>query len=129
MTREEAVAQLESLLRLLNEIMDMPIGWGQVKPPVHPDDVAALDTAIAALRAQESAENAHYNCCKKCNGWISVGERLPERHKSVIVWTKYGEEGEAEHDGEYFIWAYDEDIADATHWMPLPEPPKEDTNA
>ena len=57
--------------------------------------------------------------------WIPVTERLPEQYESVIVWTKWGEMGEAEHDGKRFRWAYDNDVAYATHWMPLPEPPKE----
>lgn len=57
--------------------------------------------------------------------WIPVTERLPEQYESVIVWTMYGEMGEAEHDGKRFIWAYDNDVAAATHWMPFPEPPKE----
>lgn len=58
--------------------------------------------------------------------WISVEDRVPEQYKSVIVWTRYGEMGEAQHDGKHFAWAYDDDYALATHWMPMPTPPKED---
>jgi len=66
--------------------------------------------------------------------WISVTERLPEHLTSVIVHRK---------DGGIFIWEYfdtsptDEcwiddsmnvySFYDVTHWMPLPEPPKEET--
>ena len=65
--------------------------------------------------------------------WIPVTERLPKHLTSVIVHRK---------DGGIFIWEYfdtsptDEcwidDSAnvylfyDVTHWMPLPEPPKEE---
>ena len=65
--------------------------------------------------------------------WIPVTERLPEHLTSVIIHRK---------DGGIFIWEYfdtsptDEcwiddimnvyPLYDATHWMPLPEPPKEE---
>ena len=66
--------------------------------------------------------------------WIPVTERLPEHLTSVIVHRK---------DGGIFIWEYfdtsstDEcwiddsmnvySFYDVTHWMPLPEPPEEET--
>ena len=66
--------------------------------------------------------------------WIPVTERLPEHWTSVIVHRK---------DGGIFICEYfdtsptDEcwiddsmnvySFYDVTHWMPLPEPPKEET--
>lgn len=57
--------------------------------------------------------------------WISVKERLPERNTAVIV---------AVDDGHVFqtLYAYDGwDLwegctCNVTHWMPLPEPPKEE---
>lgn len=60
--------------------------------------------------------------------WISVTDELPKQYKTVIVWTKFKEIGEAEYDGKHFVWMDDDgcyDIAFATHWMSLPEPPKE----
>ena len=56
--------------------------------------------------------------------WIPVTERLPEQYHAVIVWTRYRELGEATYDGKHFRWDCDEDYADVTHWMELPEPPK-----
>lgn len=66
--------------------------------------------------------------------WIPVAERLPEHLTSVIVHRK---------DGGIFLWEYfntsptDEcwmddsmnvySFYDVTHWMSLPQPPKEDT--
>jgi hypothetical protein len=60
--------------------------------------------------------------------WIPVSERLPKLYETVIVcdvreqyvgaWMYYG-------NGD---WVYDDkmfDTEEITHWMPLPEPPKE----
>lgn len=61
--------------------------------------------------------------------WIPVSERLPREYKAVIAWTEYHEIGEAQYNGKHFEWLDDEgdyDHAHVTHWMPLPEPPKED---
>ena len=72
--------------------------------------------------------------------WISVKERLPELipcnagtaySDAVIVWTDNRKAMIAVWDGISFLcaadyWeAWDERI---THWMPLPEPPKEGEN-
>ena len=60
------------------------------------------------------------------SGWASVDERLPEEKQRVIVhcervgtsvgWIIWGD------------WMTDigPDAGKVTHWMPLPEPPKED---
>ena len=68
------------------------------------------------------------------NEWISVKDRLPPRYKKILVvnghgyvtisafvkeldgkWTWLSESGKYNH------------INDITHWMPLPEAPKEDS--
>lgn len=61
--------------------------------------------------------------------WISVKERLPERFEHVLVYCK-------KHRGDIFVscgYRYDNTgwyvdgiyTTVVTHWMPLPEPPKE----
>ena len=60
--------------------------------------------------------------------WISVEERLPEDECLALGWQnemliglvyRSGAGYACESDGEYLM--------DVTHWMPLPEPPKEET--
>lgn len=65
-------------------------------------------------------------------GWTSVKDRLPEPEEKVLIWTKtecmryaqYHDDGSKNH------WYVYEDGSRAwtnviTHWMPLPEQPKE----
>ena len=70
--------------------------------------------------------------------WINVEERLPELDaqinaydvtEEVLAIDKYGEC----YLGRFYIFKYQgdvvfisEDRTDVTHWMPLPEPPKEE---
>jgi len=70
------------------------------------------------------------------NKWASVSERLPSHHDPVLVYNKMWVEA----DGVDCAWwsanqsewvhPYDtEDMGEGiTHWMPLPEPPKEVNN-
>ena len=96
------------------------------------DDKAAVDVAFEALREQESAKNAHYNCCKKTNSsWISVEDRLPKEWKEkggdlinyLVFMPEYGVDV-----GNYAkpvkTWLCMGIPCKVTHWMPLPEPPE-----
>lgn len=101
-----------------------------------------LQVALAAPREQESAKNAHYNCCKKGNSsWISVDDEKPKRRGRYFIAYKF--------DGSdmrfYGEAMWHDDIPDngyvqgdhfsnegvngmyVTHWMnipKLPEPPE-----
>lgn len=66
--------------------------------------------------------------------WISVEERLPEINVSVLAIAKFKEcggyrfeisswSGVTNHGVPHF-WEFG-DAMEVTHWMPLPEPPKE----
>lgn len=64
--------------------------------------------------------------------WISVEERLPEDEQDVLVcvnkntidtgYCSFGYDPSVRN-----WWVYASMSNNVTHWMPLPEPPKEDT--
>ena len=67
------------------------------------------------------------------SGWVSVREKMPKDHQDVLFtngknvmfgaydsFTEYWYEWDGPYDTEHY---YGDPI---THWMPLPEPPKED---
>lgn len=63
--------------------------------------------------------------------WIPVSERLPEQHSSVIVYRKTKRFSMLHYSSALGFHFYDSEwgdvtVDDVTHWMPLPEPPKED---
>jgi len=68
--------------------------------------------------------------------WISVDERLPDFDKSVFVYCRiygrfiayYTRITEDTNDGIWCDWNDNRGILPPTHWMPLPEPPKGDSN-
>ncbi len=58
--------------------------------------------------------------------WISVKDRLPEEEVYILLYDDYCKEiitGEL-CNGNFC--SYDYIMPRVTHWMPLPEPPKED---
>lgn len=67
-----------------------------------------------------------------CGEWISVNDRLPEENKSVLGWYKdnpfsgYTVEV-VSWNGKGWVFVYAQRyVTNVTHWMPLPEPPKEE---
>ena len=68
--------------------------------------------------------------------WIPVTERLPEEDADVLccrgnhigaLIDVYTYQGDGKWEDSYGYWNYT-DIEGITHWMPLPEPPKEVDN-
>ena len=81
----------------------------------------ALDLAIAAIREQEQRR------------WIPVAERLPDiGRKCLIANREIVVRGWRRPDGVWKTGVSSDEIWSKfslyppTHWMPLPEPPKED---
>jgi hypothetical protein len=58
--------------------------------------------------------------------WISVEDRLPEKHTAVLVYTDMHGNHAASFDGEEWFCDYGGEwlFPNVTHWMPLPEPPE-----
>lgn len=57
---------------------------------------------------------------EKTTQWIPVTERLPREQEAVLTWGKQG--------AVLLDWRHDNKwccFGGVTHWMPLPEPPKE----
>ena len=61
--------------------------------------------------------------------WIPCSEKLPEKHVEVLAYSPYwGKIVVAMWGGEFWLeqWTDDDlEKSEITHWMPLPEPPKE----
>lgn len=63
--------------------------------------------------------------------WISVSDRLPEYEDEVLIWFHncpveiglYNQKNEF-HEEDYWTCKEYMEI-DVSHWMPLPEPPKD----
>lgn len=102
------------------------------------DAVYGADCAYFDVDGFAIAEEIYNAGYRKQSGWISVDERLPEECKNVLCFarnkTMIAFMEKVEDCGEYVpvFWdwvAYDrDDTYDevcATHWMPLPEAPKE----
>ena len=86
----------------------------------------ALDEAIDDIRTIKAAD------VQPVNQWISVKDRLPEIGKSVLInYPKWdGDEiqvAKLEDNGMMFDICGEFNIGTGviTHWMPLPEPPKD----
>ena len=86
------------------------------------------------VRSFSEMEKDAFEQIMTANKWISVGDRLPEIGDEVLVLTEFKdiriysymridqETADVVWEDDYGHW---EEIASVTHWMPLPEPPKE----
>lgn len=117
-------------------------------------DLISRSELVAAIKRQYCTNCNNYNGvrCRACHAddmlalvddslgagprWISVEERLPISDEYVLCWYT-GDDGRKWHtvgelNSRYKKWILDiyNDDYDCeftvTHWMPLPEPPKED---
>ena len=95
------------------------------------------DDTYKELYSHYDAVREHIQTLEKTNGWISVKDRLPEEYGNYLAVVD-GEVTECTYSRPFikgiingwitcnangFKWLRDEHI---THWMPLPEPPKEE---
>ena len=59
------------------------------------------------------------------NNWISVKDRLPERFERVLVCRENRKVEQGFRDVGDWWKVYGTRTKHITHWMPMPEPPKE----
>ncbi|EJG7172044.1 DUF551 domain-containing protein [Escherichia coli] len=110
------------------------------KPMPNPIKMYAVDAvaAIAEVRGWNACRAAMLqsqgNCIK--DGWISCSERMPEKNKNVLISVNFDSSlvepliCSARYTGSTFrrgdvTVKPGNGIEQATHWMPLPEPPQE----
>ena len=96
----------------------------------------ALGMAIAALREQDELESKLR--ALESSDWISVEERLPEDEGKVLAYYGFDRNGNGNLSGMFIgtlvyycfdnrpSWQHADLSLVVTHWMPLPEPPKEE---
>lgn len=75
---------------------------------------------------KECEREFHQTNMHKC--WIPVTERLPKHGDIVLCHMSFDEMMVLQRDDVYDGWVNEKNYANrfVTHWMPLPEPPKED---
>lgn len=124
MTREEAINYAEAIKAKTQEKIEFYRRGRAHAPEVYYSDLAFLSAAISALREQEERR------------WIPVTERLPESEGTYLVYT---ERGTVYANHFYTKKVFRDDYVrepqwsqrgkvKVTHWMPLPEPPKENSH-
>lgn len=108
----------------------------------HPNCVKMLMTNALAIIQQlekrnrclteqrDSAEKTMIEVANRVLRWISVEEKLPKRYEHVLVATRFTDDGEQDVEVAYLAidrWRKPDGplYGKVTHWMPLPEPPKE----
>lgn len=101
-----------------------------------------LQRAIDILVNKAGNSPAQSDCCPAQNqGWIPVSERMPEDDDFVYIWPR-PDFGVELHVGQYcecspkgdgwYAQVYEQNYGiewhpiTVTHWMPLPNPPKEE---
>lgn len=93
-----------------------------------------MDKYTATEQAYKNGYERGYNDATDNNvgsKWISVSERLPEDDSNVLAYLRIGEEGRI-YPANYAkgVWwdcSFNTPATKTTtHWMPLPEPPKEE---
>lgn len=87
--------------------------------------IGALSVSMMTLETEEECVRFLDRCMNAFGQWISVTERLPEPGERVIICR-----GEKVEQGVFLgvngWWkVYGTNTKQVTHWMPMPQPPKE----
>lgn len=100
---------------------------GTIMKAVQQQDVIVdKDELIRALQYDRDQYEKGYADAMKNRQWIPVTELLPAEDTRVLVWIPNDTRSYTKmdtdrlHEGKWVRWGLS-----ITHWMPLPEPPKE----
>lgn len=96
--------------------------------------VLLMETADAIEALQRACANYAEQACENETKWIPVTERLPLYGEDVLAVRTYGDGEKCREVLMAHIAVWNEETGEKwwnttniTHWMPLPEPPKEET--
>lgn len=84
-------------------------------------EIERLKQALHDARIENSGQAAELERIREARRWIPVEERLPETRDPVLTLWVSGMQSVKQYDAQHG-WNTG---AQVTHWMPLPEPPKE----
>lgn len=117
----------------MDELKPCPLCLGEaylLKPPKN----YSYRVACKKCRCNTGGYKTEKEATEAWNGraegqkWIPVSERMPEKHKLVLcLWIRMGDGfryGLAKLQRENVWWVLNEGMPEVTHWMPLPEPPR-----
>lgn len=92
----------------------------------------AVTEAVSLLIGQgEQIADLENKLATVNGGWIPVTERIPEHEDPVLCFIKNGQQDILQFDKFENLWVgmqWKYKRHAVTHWMPLPEPPKEKDN-
>ena len=125
---QEAYEMAISALREQEEYESLKNSYAQLQASFDQiyESNMAMGVVIKSLREQCVLD------ATKTSGWISVEERLPKEFVSVLVYMPEERplptvhEGFLAREGVWYANHFDREPMEITHWMPLPEAPKEE---
>ena len=110
----------ETLVAALRNVNEYDSGYAKLMYDAA-DAIEELQKAVYFHKYNSEFWEDKYNSLVD-EKWIPVTERLPKEQETVLTW---GEQGII-----LLNWRHDNKwcgcLGDVTHWMPLPEPPKEE---
>lgn len=122
--RTKALKWIEKQIRQTRQAL----GRAEYKPGVKPEELENLRGKIEVLEFISGAALRAETAKPK---WVSVKNQKPETGRKVLLYTRYGypaigSRSRSFHDEYSLVGHPFMRTNEITHWMPLPEPPKEE---
>ncbi|EMM6971327.1 MULTISPECIES: DUF551 domain-containing protein [Enterobacter cloacae complex] len=81
--------------------------------------------AYRAAMLQSFGNSEQLNSPVIPDGWVACSDRMPEQFKAILAFNEYGEVWSGAYDRYWNFYCDNLLVEHVTHWMPLPNPPKE----